>query len=116
MCPRPQVDLTYVAATAKAAKAAGVRHFSLVSSKGASAWLPASHALPLHPLLYLRTKGQAEAAVKQQARPSCRGCPTRYYFCLRWTTGTPSCAPSGRVARRTAAALLLSRSTGTAAA
>ncbi len=62
-----------MAAAATAAKAAGVRHFSLVSSKGASAWLPASHALPLHPLLYLRTKGQAEAAVKAQARPSRRG-------------------------------------------
>ena len=57
-----------MAESAKAAKAAGVRHFSLVTSKGANASLPASYWLPMHPLLYLRTKGQAEEAVKAQAR------------------------------------------------
>ncbi|KAK9839307.1 hypothetical protein WJX81_006888 [Elliptochloris bilobata] len=61
-----KVDLTYVAEAAKAAKAAGVRHFSLVTSKGASTWLPASHFVGLHPLLYLHTKGRAEEAVKAQ--------------------------------------------------
>ena len=63
-----QVDLTYVEAAAKAAKAGGVRHFSLVTSKGASAWLPASHFVGMHPLLYLSTKGRAEEAVKAQVR------------------------------------------------
>ena len=57
-----------MAESAKAAKAAGVRHFSLVTSKGANASIPASYWLPMHPLLYLRTKGQAEEAVKAQAR------------------------------------------------
>ena len=58
----------YVDAAAKAAKAGGVRHFSLVTSKGASAWLPASHFVGLHPLLYLSTKGRAEEAVKVQVQ------------------------------------------------
>ena len=63
-----QVDLTYVEAAAAAAKAGGVRHFSLVTSKGASARLPAPHFAGLHPLLYLATKGRAEEAVKAQVQ------------------------------------------------
>ncbi|RYG47376.1 hypothetical protein EON67_08640 [archaeon] len=49
------VDLEYVTAIAHACKAAGVRHFSLVSSMNADAgsWF-----------LYPRTKGEAENAVK----------------------------------------------------
>ena len=60
-----QVDLTYVEETAQLAKAAGVRHFSLVSSESANPNMPASNFLPLHPLLFMRTKGQAEEAVKR---------------------------------------------------
>ena len=69
-----QVDLTYVEAAAKAAKAGGVRHFSLVTSKGASARLPAPHFAGLHPLLYLATKGRAEEAAKAQVHH----CGTHY--------------------------------------
>eukprot|EP00884_Botryococcus_braunii_P022503 jgi/Botrbrau1/8937/Bobra.0148s0050.1 len=64
-----KVDLTYVSEAARLAKEAGVRHFSLVSSGGANAKMPASNLLPLHPLLYVRTKGQAEEAVKAAGFP-----------------------------------------------
>lgn len=79
---RPQVDLTYVAEAAKAAKAAGVCHFSLVTSKGASAWVPASSFVGLHPLLYLRTKGRAEEAAKAQARRCPRPRPSSHLILL----------------------------------
>ena len=81
-----QVDLTYVEAAAKAAKAGGVRHFSLVTSKGASARLPAPHFAGLHPLLYLATKGRAEEAVKAQVQ---RGLAT-WLTCAHW--GFPAVA------------------------
>ena len=67
-------------AAAKAAKAGGVRHFSLVTSKGASARLPAPHFAGLHPLLYLATKGRAEEAAKAQVR---RG-PAIGLACVHW--------------------------------
>ncbi|GAB4813542.1 hypothetical protein N2152v2_000588 [Parachlorella kessleri] len=62
-----KVDLDYVEATAKAAKAAGAPHFSLVSAQGANPRIWASDLKILHPLLYTKTKGQAEEFVKSQA-------------------------------------------------
>ncbi|KAL4424870.1 hypothetical protein ABPG77_002093 [Micractinium sp. CCAP 211/92] len=59
-----KVDLHYVEAAAKAAAAAGVPHFSLVSAQGARAGLWASDLKPFHGLLYAKTKGLAEEAVK----------------------------------------------------
>ncbi len=76
------MDLTYVEAAAKAARAGGVRHFSLVTSKGASARLPASHFVGLHPLLYLSTKGRAEEAVKAQVQ----GGPSAWGSLNTWVT------------------------------
>lgn len=61
-----KVDFDYVAATAKAAKEAGARYFGLVSAQGANARVWASDLAPFHPLLYARTKGLAEEAVKSQ--------------------------------------------------
>ncbi len=52
-----KVDLHYVEAAAKAAAAAGVPHFSLVSAQGARAGLWASDLKPFHGLLYAKTKG-----------------------------------------------------------
>lgn len=48
------------------AKAAGARHFSLVSAQGANPGVWACDLKPFHPLLYMRTKGKAEEAVKAQ--------------------------------------------------
>lgn len=53
-----KVDLHYVEAAARAARAAAVPHFSLVSAQGARAGLWASDLKPLHGLLYAKTKGQ----------------------------------------------------------
>lgn len=55
------VDFDYVAELAKAAKAAGVKHFAYVSSQGAStsSWL-----------LYRKTKGEIEEYLKGCAFPS----------------------------------------------
>lgn len=50
-----RVDLDYIVAFARRAKRAGARRFLLVSSVGAS---------PRSPLLYSRTKGECEAAIK----------------------------------------------------
>lgn len=61
-----KVDLDYVAAAAKAAKASGVSQFSLVSAQGANAGLWSSDFKPFHGLLYSQTKGRAEEAVKAQ--------------------------------------------------
>ncbi|WIA24117.1 hypothetical protein OEZ85_013714 [Tetradesmus obliquus] len=61
-----KVDHDYVAAAAAAAKAAGVPYFGLVSAQGAAAGVPSSDWRLLHPLLYTRTKGLAEEAVKGQ--------------------------------------------------
>ncbi|WIA44601.1 hypothetical protein OEZ86_007319 [Tetradesmus obliquus] len=61
-----KVDHDYVAAAAAAAKAAGVPYFGLVSAQGANAGVPSSDWRLLHPLLYTRTKGLAEEAVKGQ--------------------------------------------------
>ena len=85
-----QVDLTYVEAAAKAAKAGGVRHFSLVTSKGASARLPAPRMAGLHPLLYLATKGRAEEAVKAQVQ---RGLAT-WLTCVHWDFPAVACCMS----------------------
>lgn len=63
-----KVDLEYVEATARAAKAAGVRHFSLCSAAGARAGVPSGGGWKvLHGLLYMKCKGQAEEAVKAQS-------------------------------------------------
>ncbi|KAL4451875.1 hypothetical protein ABPG75_007537 [Micractinium tetrahymenae] len=59
-----KVDLHYVEAAARAAAAAGVPHFSLVSAQGARAGLWASDLKPFHGLLYAKTKGLAEEAAK----------------------------------------------------
>ena len=61
-----KVDLDYVIAAAKASKASGVRHFSLVSAVGANPGLWASDWKPFHGLLYSQTKGKAEEAVKSE--------------------------------------------------
>ncbi|KAF6254857.1 hypothetical protein COO60DRAFT_1703115 [Scenedesmus sp. NREL 46B-D3] len=61
-----KVDHEYVAAAAAAAQAAGVPYFGLVSAAGANAGLPSADWRLLHPLLYTRTKGLAEEAVKGQ--------------------------------------------------
>lgn len=61
-----KVDYEYVAAAARAAKAAGVPSFSLVSAQGANASLWASDLAPFHGLLYAKTKGLAEEVVKHQ--------------------------------------------------
>lgn len=66
-----QVDLTYVEEAAKAAKAANVPHFSLLTAQGANPRLWASNIVFVHPLLYARTKGLAEEAVKAQVRRAC---------------------------------------------
>ncbi|KAI8473336.1 MAG: hypothetical protein J3K34DRAFT_519005 [Monoraphidium minutum] len=62
-----RVDHEYVAAAAEASKKAGARYFGLVSAQGANPRLWASDLAPFHPLLYSRTKGLAEEAVKAQA-------------------------------------------------
>lgn len=58
----------YVEKAAKAAKAAGVQHFSLLTAQGANSKQWANDMLPFHPLLYIKTKGQvcAEAPVYPQ--------------------------------------------------
>ncbi|KAL0032830.1 hypothetical protein WJX77_001609 [Trebouxia sp. C0004] len=61
-----KVDLHYVQLAAQAAKQAGVQHFSLCTVKGANANMWASSLSPFHALLYIKTKGQAEEAVKAQ--------------------------------------------------
>jgi len=61
-----KVDLTYVASAAQVAKKSGVEQFSLVSATGANAGLWASDWKLFHGLLYSKTKGLAEEAVKKQ--------------------------------------------------
>lgn len=61
-----KVDLDYVAAAAKAAKAAGVKHFSLLTAQGSNARAPDVHWSLFHGLLYARCKGLAEQAVREQ--------------------------------------------------
>lgn len=59
-----KVDRDYVEAAGAAAKAAGVKHFSLVTAQGAKdVWVP--HTV-LHPLLYARTKWEAQEAIIRQ--------------------------------------------------
>ncbi len=57
-----KVDLHYVEATARAAKAAAVPYFALVSAQGANAGVWASDLKPFHGLLYMKTKGQVRGA------------------------------------------------------
>lgn len=64
------VDLDFVAAAAEAAKKAGVRYVGLVSAQGANANLWAGSWKPLHPLLYSKTKGEAEEAVRAEGFPA----------------------------------------------
>lgn len=64
-----KVDFDYVAAAARAAKAANAPHFSLVSAQGANAGLWASDLSLFHGLLYSKTKGLAEQAVQAQHFP-----------------------------------------------
>ena len=56
-----KVDLVYVEKAAKAAKAAGVQHFSLLTAQTANSKQWANDMLPFHPLLYIKTKGQVPA-------------------------------------------------------
>ena len=53
---------------AKLAREAGVPHFSLLTAQYANPNIWASNFIAMHPLLYMRTKGQAEEAVKQLVR------------------------------------------------
>ncbi|KAL6778191.1 hypothetical protein ACKKBG_A17280 [Auxenochlorella protothecoides x Auxenochlorella symbiontica] len=61
-----KVDLEYVRAAAEAAKQAKVSHFSLISAQGANPRMWASNLSLAHSLLYIKTKGLAEEAVKSQ--------------------------------------------------
>lgn len=56
-----RVDLAYPLAVARVARAAGARHFALVSSAGAS---------PRSRVFYTRTKGEVEEAVREAGYPS----------------------------------------------
>lgn len=62
-----EVGLTELASAA--AKAAGVKHVSLVSAQGANkdAWVPTTM---IHPMLYMRTLGEKEDAVVSKSFPS----------------------------------------------
>ena len=60
------VDLDYVTAAARAAGAAHVPHFSLVSAQGANPNVWTSDLSPFHGLLYMKVKGLAEEAAKAQ--------------------------------------------------
>jgi oxidoreductase len=64
-----KVDLHYVEAAARAAAACKVPHFGLVSAQGANAGVWASDWKLFHGLLYMKTKGQAEEAVKAARFP-----------------------------------------------
>ncbi len=61
-----KVDYEYVAAAGRAASKAGVPHFGLVSAVGANPNLWANDWKPFHGLLYSKTKGLAEEAIKAQ--------------------------------------------------
>ena len=61
-----RIDRDCVAAVAKAAKEAGASSFSLVTAQGATLRVPAWKWKIFHPLLYLRTKGEAEACVTKE--------------------------------------------------
>lgn len=53
-----KVDLHYVEAAAEASKAAGAKHFSLVTAQGANPNTMANDMKPFHALLYMKVKGQ----------------------------------------------------------
>lgn len=62
-----QVDRDAVASAARAAKAAGVKHFSLLTAQGSrKVGLPSWMVRAIHPLLYMHTKWEAEQAVLEQ--------------------------------------------------
>jgi oxidoreductase len=61
-----KVDYEYVAAAGRAAKKCGAPHFALVTAQGANANLWSSDWKPFHGLLYAKTKGLAENAIKEQ--------------------------------------------------
>eukprot|EP01006_Ploeotia_vitrea_P031008 TRINITY_DN63332_c0_g1_i1.p1 TRINITY_DN63332_c0_g1~~TRINITY_DN63332_c0_g1_i1.p1 ORF type:complete len:277 (-),score=31.48 TRINITY_DN63332_c0_g1_i1:82-912(-) len=63
------VDLDGVIETAKAARAARVEHFSLVTAQGSNSGLPLTEWGFLHPILYSATKGRAEDHVKGAGFP-----------------------------------------------
>lgn len=65
-----KVDRDYVAASAQLARVAVVRYFGLVTAAGANAKVWAADFAPLHPLLYARTKGEAEQAVLSERIPA----------------------------------------------
>lgn len=65
-----KVDLEYVKQAAQAAKQAGAQQFTLCSSKGANANIWANDFSLCHPLLYMKTKGQAEQAVQAENFPA----------------------------------------------
>ncbi|KAG2494953.1 hypothetical protein HYH03_006888 [Edaphochlamys debaryana] len=61
-----KVDYDYVAASARLAKAAGAKQFSVVTAQGANAKVPANDWGLFHGLLYMKTKGLAEQAAIDQ--------------------------------------------------
>eukprot|EP00877_Chromochloris_zofingiensis_P007631 jgi/Chrzof1/3120/Cz12g12210.t1 len=61
-----KVDYEYVARSAALAKSSGVKYYGLVSATGANPHVWASDMALFHPLLYTKTKGLAEEAVKAQ--------------------------------------------------
>ena len=64
-----KVDLVYVERASKAAKTAGVQHFSLLTAQTANSKQWANDMLPFHPLLYIKTKGQVPGPSKRWCFP-----------------------------------------------
>lgn len=64
-----KVDYEWVAVSAKLAKEGGCHHYSLLTAKGSNAKLWSSDFILFGALLYLKTKGLAEEAVKSQGFP-----------------------------------------------
>jgi oxidoreductase len=60
-----RIERDYTASAARLAKAAGVKHFSVISAQGSNPqiWVPSEL---IHPLLYMRTLGEKEDAVRRQ--------------------------------------------------
>ena len=59
-----EVERDFTASAAREAKNAGVRHFSVVAAQGANSAMPAVDWI--HPLLYIRTLGEKEDAVRAE--------------------------------------------------
>ena len=94
-----KVDLVYVEKAAKAAKAAGVQHFSLLTAQMANSKQWANDMLPFHPLLYIKTKGQvsAEAPVYPQLITFISVCsPSERSIAIAFIAQMLLCNASGR--------------------